>query len=167
MMARLALAWDGQWFLKAAESFGLEAAIDLNARVRIAYARIEMRELLRTLGRRAISDRLEATMLIDAYARFGLGPGLQTHYDTAQDAYTITACPVYDNARNAGLDRVDQACVACERIWQTWLDTLMAGDSGYAVTAHQKMGWGAPQCYFTVHPAAERTAVTGEGRHEP
>ncbi|MBX6378103.1 MAG: hypothetical protein IRY95_06080, partial [Clostridia bacterium] len=34
LFAHLALAWDGQWFLKVAYEFGVEASVRLNARVR-------------------------------------------------------------------------------------------------------------------------------------
>lgn len=46
MLRKLALFWDGQWFLKTVDEVGLEAAIRLNAKVRIAFGRIEMRTLL-------------------------------------------------------------------------------------------------------------------------
>ena len=48
MLRRLMLYWDGQWFLKAVEAFGLEEAIALNARVRASFGRIEMVRNART-----------------------------------------------------------------------------------------------------------------------
>ncbi|RPI49646.1 MAG: hypothetical protein EHM56_12060, partial [Chloroflexi bacterium] len=47
MLRRLMLYWDGQWFLKAVDAFGLDAAVALNARVRASFGRIEMRLLLK------------------------------------------------------------------------------------------------------------------------
>jgi hypothetical protein len=40
MLALLAMAWDGQWFLKVYEEYGWDAAAQLNARVRAAFGRI-------------------------------------------------------------------------------------------------------------------------------
>ena len=39
MLRKLMLYWDGQWFLKTVEAFGLEAAVELNARVRAPFGR--------------------------------------------------------------------------------------------------------------------------------
>ena len=64
MLHKLMLYWDGQRFLKTTETFGLDAAIDLNARVRSSFGRIEMRTLLKTLGKphRLTSTRLRGTL---------------------------------------------------------------------------------------------------------
>ena len=51
LLGRLMLAWDGQWFLKVVETCGMEKAVELNARVRTSFGRIEMREFLRAKGR--------------------------------------------------------------------------------------------------------------------
>ncbi|MGB3905454.1 MAG: hypothetical protein WBB22_11060, partial [Anaerolineae bacterium] len=47
MLRKLALYWDGQWFLQSVQKFGLEEAIELNALVRTAFGRIEMRTMLK------------------------------------------------------------------------------------------------------------------------
>ncbi len=46
VMAGLALAWDGQWFLKVNDKFGWDAAAEINVRTRNAFGRIEMRSTL-------------------------------------------------------------------------------------------------------------------------
>ncbi len=51
MLRKLALFWDGQWFLQTVQKFGLEPAIELNALVRTAFGRIETRTLLRAVGK--------------------------------------------------------------------------------------------------------------------
>ena len=51
MLRKLALFWDGQWFLRSVDKFGLDAAVELNAAVRTAFGRIEMRTMLKALGR--------------------------------------------------------------------------------------------------------------------
>lgn len=62
LMAQLAMAWDGQWFLKVYDKFGWDVASEINARVRTSWSKIEMREALRILGKR------EADNLVDALA---------------------------------------------------------------------------------------------------
>jgi hypothetical protein len=56
MLRKLALFWDGQWFLRSVDKFGLDAAVDLNAAVRTAFGRIEMRTMLKALGKKQADD---------------------------------------------------------------------------------------------------------------
>ncbi len=42
MMLKLAVAWDGQWFLKVYDKFGWDVASEINARVRGSWSKIEM-----------------------------------------------------------------------------------------------------------------------------
>ena len=60
VMAGLALAWDGQWFLKVHDKFGWDAAAELNIRTRIAFGRIEMRNTLLALGKKKADDLRDA-----------------------------------------------------------------------------------------------------------
>ena len=56
LLALLTMAWDRQWFLKIHDEYGWEEAARLNTSVRAAFGRIEMRRMLRTLGKRAADD---------------------------------------------------------------------------------------------------------------
>ncbi|MEW6233053.1 MAG: hypothetical protein AB1566_12175 [Chloroflexota bacterium] len=49
VLQKLMLYWDGQWYLKVVDRYGLEEAIALNRRVRTAFGRIEMRTMLQAL----------------------------------------------------------------------------------------------------------------------
>ena len=77
VMAGLALAWDGQWFLKVHDRFGWDAAAELNFRTRNAFGRIEMRSTLQALGKRKADNLQDALEVWQAYFRmFGADRGV-------------------------------------------------------------------------------------------
>jgi hypothetical protein len=138
MLRKMVLFWDGQWFLKTVDEFGLEAAIRLNARVRTAFGRIEMRILLRALGKRRADDLADAIRLVDTYGEVLMGGG----------------CAAYAGARMARLDRVDQACVACETLWDAWFEVLLP-DTLVTVRYPMRQGKGDPHCHFIITLSSE------------
>ncbi len=77
MLRRLMLYWDGQWFLKAVDAFGLDAAVDLNARVRASFGRIEMRHLLKAVGKAQAAGLPDAMRLLDLYIQDFLGKAMR------------------------------------------------------------------------------------------
>ncbi len=167
-MGSLALAWDGQWFLKAVEEFGLEAAMRLNSRVRVAFGKIEMRETLRALGKKSADDLVDALRIIMTYSRLMMNDRLEATGDLRPGGVDIRVrrCFVAENARRAHLDRFDQACLACPELWRTWLSVLLPGhDVGIEATA--QLGRGDGRCEMTVQvrpdpgPDSERA---GSGR---
>lgn len=152
MLRKLALYWDGQWFLKTVEEFGLEAGIRMNARVRAAFGRIEMRTMLKALGKRQADDLVDAMRIIAAYGEVLMGSALQAEHtvltpDRAE--VVIRRCAAYEGARRAALPRVDQACVACETLWGAWLETLLP-DVPVQVAYPMRQGKGDPHCHFIV-----------------
>jgi len=152
MLRKLMLFWDGQWFLKTVETFGLEPAIDLNARVRASFGRIEMRTLLKVLHKRQADDLADALRLMTTYAQAFMGGGLSATFlpigaDRAE--ITVRHCAAYEGAKRANLPRADQACVACETVWNAWLETLLPGvrvDVQYPL----RQGKGDPHCLFLI-----------------
>lgn len=151
MLGRLMLAWDGQWFLKVVERFGLEAGTEINAQVRAAFGRMEMRETLRALGRRQARDLADAGAILMAYMRAFLGKRLQADV-TAQEhrlEVVVRKCAAYQGARLAGLDRVDQACVACESLWPAYMDALLP-ETPVTIELPRRQGWGDESCLITV-----------------
>jgi hypothetical protein len=152
MLRKLMLYWDGQWFLKTVELSGLEAAIDLNARVRTAFGRIEMRTLLRTLGRSCASDLLDAMRLLQTYAGTFMGSGLRAEFvpfGPHQAMVMVRRCAAFEGAKLAALPRVDQACIACETLWDAWLEVLLPGSSVH-VQYLMRQGKGDPACQFVI-----------------
>jgi len=152
MLRKLMLFWDGQWFLKTVEAFGLEPAIDLNARVRASFGRIEMRTLLKVLRKRQADDLADALRLLMTYTQAFMGDGLSatvtlTGADCAEIA--IRHCTAYEGAKRANLPRADQACVACETVWNAWLETLLP-DAGVDVQYSLRQGKGDPRCLFLI-----------------
>jgi hypothetical protein len=152
MLRKLMLFWDGQWFLKTVESLGLEPAIDLNARVRASFGRIEMRTMLKLLHKRQADDLADALRLLMTYAQAFMGGALSANFvPTGADRaeITIRRCAAYEGAKRANLPRADQACVACETVWNAWLETLLPGvrvDVQYPL----RQGKGDPHCLFLI-----------------
>jgi len=152
MLRKLALYWDGQWFLKTVDEFGLEAGIRMNARVRAAFGRIEMRTMLKALGKKQADDLVDAMEIVAAYGDVLMGGALRAEHTvlTPERAEVlIRRCAAYEGARRAGLPRVDQACVACETLWGAWLETLLP-DATLRVECPMRQGKGDPYCHFIV-----------------
>jgi hypothetical protein len=152
MLRKLILYWDGQWFLKAVEAFGLEAAIDLNARVRASFGRIEMRTLLRTVGKTRADDLADALRLLETYANTFMGNRLRAEFAALSDdraEVIVRRCAAYEGAKRAALPRADQACVACETLWDVWLETLLP-DVQVEIRYPKRQGKGDGHCLFTI-----------------
>jgi hypothetical protein len=153
MLRRLMLYWDGQWFLKTVEAFGLEAAIELNARVRTSFGRIEMRLLLKTLHKTQADDLADAMRLLKTYADTFMGKGIRAEFTAltpSQAEIIVRRCAAYEGAKLAALPRTDQACVACETLWNAWLDTVLPGHQ-VEVQYPERQGSGDPICRFIIH----------------
>jgi hypothetical protein len=152
MLRKLMLYWDGQWFLKAAEAFGLEPAIDLNARVRASFGRIEMRLLLKSVGKPQADDLADAMRLLQTYAQTFMGSALRSKFavlDPRHAEITVQRCAAYEGAKRAALARQDQACVACETLWNAWLEILLP-NADVQVAYPQRQGLGDSVCRFVI-----------------
>ncbi len=152
MLRKLMLYWDGQWFLKAVEAFGLEAAIGLNARVRTSFGRIEMRTLLKVVGKSRADNLPDAMRLLRTYTAAFMGEALRAEFATVEAdraEVIVRRCAAYEGAKRAALPRTDQACVACETVWNAWLETLLPG---VPVEVHYplRQGKGDPYCRFLI-----------------
>lgn len=161
LLGRLMLAWDGQWFLKVAESCGLEKAVELNARVRTSFGRIEIREYLKALKLPAARSLPEAVRLVEAYGRLFLGEGLQTSWELRGDEVGIRVlkCLPQEGAGRAGL-RPDTPCVACESVWGAWLETALPGTS-WSTEIRRSKGRGADSCEIVVRRAPSKEPAGG------
>ena len=150
MLGKLMLFWDGQWFLKAVEAFGLDAAIELNARVRTSFGRIEMRTLLKAVGKKRADDLPDAMRLLETYAHAFMRGRLRAEFlvlDDDRAQVIVSRCAAYEGAKLAALPRQDQACVACETLWNAWLETLLPGIE-WDVQFPMRQGMGDPVCKF-------------------
>jgi hypothetical protein len=152
MLRKLMLYWDGQWFLKTTVTFGLDAAIDLNARVRSSFGRIEMRTLLKTLGKSHADDLPDALQLLETYAQAFMKDTLRAEFSmigTDRAQVLVRRCVAYEGAKRAALPRVDQACIACETLWNAWLEILLP-DAQVQVQYPMRLGKGDPRCQFLI-----------------
>ncbi len=154
MLGRLMLAWDGQWFLKTAGACGLEKAVELNARVRRSFARIEVREFLRALGRGPAQSVEEAAEMLTAYSRLFLGDGMDGEWKVEGGGaeVTVSRCRPQDGAAKAGL-KPDTPCIACEGLWETWLEAILPG-TAWETEIEAARGRGADRCRIFIRPKA-------------
>ena len=153
MLRKLALYWDGQWFLNCVDEFGLDAAIRLNQRVRASFGRIEMRSVLKAAKKKQADDLTDAIRLLNTYLDVFMGKRLKARFvqlSPTQATAQVTHCPAYEGAKRAKLPRSDQACVACDTLWPVWLHTLLPDRAVRFQTVRQR-GTGAPDCHFTIH----------------
>jgi hypothetical protein len=165
MLRKLMLYWDGQWFLRAVEDLGLDAAIDLNARVRASFGRIEMRTLLKTLSKRQAQDLPDAVRLLETYGEAFMGGGLRAEFvtlDVDHAEVIVRRCAAFEGAKRAALPRADQACIACERLWQVWLETLLPGIE-VVVQYPMRQGKGDPYCRFLIRTSQTESAELPPG----
>lgn len=151
MLRRLALYWDGQWFLQTVQKFGLEPAIELNALVRTSFGRIEMRTMLKALGKKQADDLTDALRMIATHTDLLLGPGVRAEYQMRDGSARILVrrCAAFEGAKRANLPRQDQACVTCETLWDAWLEVLLP-EADLSVQYPQRQGKGDPVCEFII-----------------
>ncbi len=163
MFSRLLLAWDGQWFLKTVAAVGLDAAIDQNARVRTSFARIEMREFLKELHLKRAKDLEQAILIMGAYSDLFGGNRIQADWEVTDEhslKIEVRRCPAVEGAMKAGLPRSDQPCIACERLWPTWLSVLLP-DVQWTCQIPEAIGRGAKACRILVK-GVEQKQIAGE-----
>jgi hypothetical protein len=152
MLSLLTMAWDGQWFLKVCDEYGWEAATRLNARVRAAFGRIEMRRMLRALGKQTADDLEDAVRIIQTYFREVLAAGFDADFAFEENRaeITVTRCAALRGSKRAGLERHDQSCIACQGLWKAYFEVLLP-DTPIEVEMKEQMGHGAPWCHIVIH----------------
>jgi hypothetical protein len=166
MLALLAMAWDGQWFLKVYDEYGWEAAARLNARVRAAFGHIEMRRMLRALDKRTADDLEDAARIILTYFREVLAAGFDAEFNIEENRaeITVTRCAALSGSKRAGLERHDQPCIACQGLWHAYFETLLPA-TPVEVEMKELMGHGAQQCHIVIHPrGSPRRVVMTNGK---
>ncbi len=151
VLPRLMLAWDGQWFLKVYDEFDWETAARLNARVRAAFGRIEMRTMLLALGKRYADDLPDAVRILRTYLENVFAAGFAGDYRVRGDRLDafVTICAAWEGAKRAALERTDQACMACETLWVAWFKTLLP-NRRIVFDIQGRMGHGDPRCHFVL-----------------
>ncbi len=151
MLALLAMAWDGQWFLKVCDAHGWEEATRLNAQVRASFGRIEMRRILRALGKRQADDLGDAACILYTYFQEVLDAGFDADFvvTDARLEIIVTRCAALWGAKRAGLERHDQACIACRGLWRAYFEVLLP-DHPVKIEIREQMGCGAGRCHFVV-----------------
>jgi hypothetical protein len=77
----------------------------------------------------------------------------------------IYRCAAYAGARMARLERVDQACVACETLWDAWFEVLLP-DTPVTVRYPMRQGKGAPHCHFIITLPSDPEKELSQSRSE-
>ncbi|MCU0583989.1 MAG: hypothetical protein MUE57_09150 [Syntrophales bacterium] len=162
VMAGLALAWDGQWFLKVNDKFGWDTAAEINLRTRHAFGRLEMRSTLLALGKKKAESLVDALEVWQAYFRmFGADRGVFAgDYAIEGDtlAVTVHKCAAREGAKRAKLEKDVQACLTCEQLWQIWFSSLLP-DHEVSQETIARMGFGDSACRFRVTAQEKRSRV--------
>jgi len=147
MLQRLTLAWDGQWFMKTSEKFGTTEAITLNQTVGKSVQRIVARMSLKEWKLDKAVDFEDAGRMIRGMLDWSQGHFWKTNLEIAKGSINIEVlrCPLYEGAKQANLERIDQACLNCEDVWSIWLDTLLPGQK-VSVTHLSRMSEDSNNC---------------------
>jgi hypothetical protein len=111
-----------------------------------------MRQLLKTLGKSEADDLADALHLLETYARAFMGTRLRAEFffqGPNRAEIIVRRCAAYEGAKRAALPRADQACIACETLWDAWLETLMP-DRQVEIRYPTRQGKGDSICQFQI-----------------
>jgi hypothetical protein len=132
----LLFAWDGQWQARALAQYGPAEASRLNARVRSAFGKVEMKALLSLVGKERAVSLGDAANLLETYFNFVWGgQGYQGRFlppETTPNGMARMTVQVRQMTALDSLKRATQAAgedpgLACEMLWTAWLETLLPG----------------------------------------
>ena len=154
MLQNLALAWDGQWFIKTSEQFGTDQATTLNQTVGKSIQRIVARMSLKAWKKEEAVDFEDAGHMIRSMLDWSQGRFWEANFEIAKESIHIEVarCPFYEGAKQAKLERTDQACVNCADAWSTWIDAFLPGQKTN-VTHLSKMSGGSTTCLIDLQKA--------------
>lgn len=175
LLRRLLFAWDAQWFLKSAAAFGPDEALKVNARVRAAYGRLEMKAMLALIGQEQAANLADSLEVIKTYHQiaFSHNPILSGTHLVASDTngnrgkalVALARCVALDNAKRSALpvSPSDTNCIYCQMLWTTWFENLLP-DAQIEVVFEAQSMQGAPHGVLTVtcYRATSSTAATFE-----
>lgn len=132
----LMFAWDSQWQARAVAQYGPAEASRLNARVRSAFGKVEMKALLSLVGKERAVSLGDAANLLETYFSFVWGDqGFQGRFsppETGPDGLDRLTVQVRQMTALESLKKATRAAgedpsLACEMLWTAWLETLLPG----------------------------------------
>jgi hypothetical protein len=154
---RMAFSWDGQWFLKTKDRFGLDVAMEMNEAAVRSIGKIECRMLKQLLGKEQIASCRD---LIEAQQTFAGEQIPWRIHELSDDRMVIERpdCMLWREAARAGFQEMGPGnapgCrgfmrrmdgwseVASERYGYKWEQTCSAdrdeGSCRYVVTRYEK-----------------------------
>ena len=154
MLQQLALAWDGQWFLKTSEKYGTDEAVAMNQTVGRSCQRLVARMSLEAWKVEKAADFEDAGRMVRGLLDWSLGAFWKSDFEIARDSIRIDVvrCPAFEGAKQANLARTDQACLTCAFAWSVWIDALLPGQE-VKVTHLSKMSEGSRHCNIRIDKA--------------
>jgi hypothetical protein len=154
MLQQLVLAWDGQWFLKTSEKYGTDEAVALNQTVGRSCQRLVARMSLKAWKAEKAADFEDAGRMIRGLLDWSLGNFWKSDFEIAKDSIRIEVvrCPFFEGAKQANLERTDQACLNCAFAWSVWIDALLPGQE-VKVTHLSKISEGSTSCLMQIEKA--------------
>ncbi len=124
----LKLWWshDGQWFLKARDAHGIDAAMALNEDVIESMGRIEMRLLHRHRGEPEVADAgAFLPLTLDAHRLMGI-PAMGALDGASAFTLHVEDCRVWPMTERAGLAREAPGCRGSLRRRHGWASVFFA-----------------------------------------
>lgn len=151
LLRGLMLAWDGQWFIKIAERFGMEDALLMNEAVGNAVKKLIARMSLRAWNREKADDFMDAGRMMQSILDWTQGGYMHTSFDISTESIRIAVsfCQAYEGARKANLKRMDQACLNCQSMWPIWIETLLPGQK-VAIDYASRISQGDATCLIHI-----------------
>ena len=130
----LMYAWDGQWQGRTAAIYGPGEASKINTRVRSAFGKIEMKALLALLGKKQAADLSDATDMLKTYFELAYGArGFSGQFrpveagpsGNARLVVEVTKLTPFDALKKAAQAAGENPSLACEMLWNSWIETLL------------------------------------------
>lgn len=130
----LMYAWDGQWLGRTTAVYGATEASKLNARVRAAFAKVEMKGLLALLGKKQADNLNDAAEMLKAYFQLVFGErGFQGKFSAVEAAPGGGARLQVQVGKMVALDSLKKVAQAaneppaqiCELLWTSWFEALL------------------------------------------
>lgn len=144
----LMYAWDGQWLGRTTAVYGASEASKLNARVRAAFAKVEMKGLLALLGKKQAENLNDAAEMLKAYFQLVFGErGFQGKFSAVEAApgggarlqVQVSKMVALDSLKKVAQAANEQPAQICELLWTSWFEALLP-DAKLQITSRSQNG---------------------------
>ncbi|HEX2914233.1 MAG TPA: hypothetical protein VH186_25765 [Chloroflexia bacterium] len=125
---------DGQWLARTSAVYGPEEASKLNTRVRASFGKLEMKALLALLGKKQAANLSDAAEMLKAYFTLAFGergfqgqfkPVIASPGGSARLEVEVQKLVALESLKKAAQQAKEDPALACELLWNSWLETLL------------------------------------------